>query len=83
MIEKNAAIAGPCQQEWQHLKLHGEYVLLLASCLESIEQGKMDACMQNVGMLFDYLNRSEMALQKVLDVHNVQIVVKNKLFPKP
>ena len=70
IIERNAAVEGPCQEDWQLLKLHSEYCLLFAETFEMLEKGEEEKKIEAAKKLMDLICRNELDAQKVLDVHN-------------
>ena len=79
VIERNAAIQNCYQEAWELLKAHLEYVTMFVNCFELKEKGDIDGCRKQAYELLDYVNRNELALQKVLDGENIERVLKGRL----
>ena len=77
-IERNAAKEGPCQEDWQMLKLHSEYTVLFVKTFELLEKGDEEQKVEAANQWIDLIRRNELAAQKVLDVHNSSIVLQGR-----
>ena len=75
VIEKNIAAGGACREEWELLKIHGEYVLALMETFRMQDQGKTDEAQKAQEALLDLICRREVKAQKVLDVRNTKYVL--------
>jgi len=78
IIERNAANANACQENWQLLAYHQEYSKLFVEAFEMMEKGDEEKCRQAADKFVDLMRDNEMFAQKVLDVHNTAGVVASR-----
>lgn len=79
VIGRNVANENAWQEEWKILQLHSSYVTLVLNALELQEQGKTEEARATIDELLDMLERNEICVQKVLDVHNARVQWKKRI----
>lgn len=79
VIERNAEHENMWQEEWRNLQLHSSYVTLVLNALELQEQGKTEEARATIDEMLNMLERNEIRVQKVLDVHNARVQWKQRI----
>lgn len=77
-IEKNIInLSGRQKEEWKNLSFHREYVIKMSSALHLLSSGDYLNGQRKWKDLLDYIRRTELSIQKNLDVYRVIEVAKN------
>lgn len=77
VIEAGIAKNGQCAADWKNLKIHAEYVKLLAKVMKLTDEGKEEEAAAAIEAVVDYLNFHELDIQEVMDGDNYARLLRN------
>lgn len=81
VIDANAEISAPWQNDWQQLKIHQEYVRNLAKVLSLTQKADYAGAKAEIANMLDHLNRNELFIQKVMDCNKAKMHWERRLDP--
>jgi len=78
VIARNLEAESPCRKEWEHLRVHSEYLRLFASSFQALDQEDIEKAKSLSAQCLDFLCREELNVQKVIEIRNTDYVLNGR-----